>query len=197
MQTIKLKIVTTPCTSWTRHTKRSMNTFYYLGSICRKQILTDEYLVILNCLSYWSSIQNKTPHTFVRSINNSCRNSFYSMYCMDVASTELSSLIYLGLINIYFNPKLGQFIKLKIIPYLCKMNPGLNIHPDLTLVNVRLEFVTVRTVDFWTYILPWHAFNTYWFCFDITMCCWADIKNKTFFYLSIRTSLNIFRYRAN
>ena len=83
------------------------------------------------------------------------------MYCMDVASTELSSLIYLGLINIYFNPKLGQFIKLKIIPYLCKMNPGLNIHPDLTLVNVRLEFVTVRTVDFWTYILPWHAFNTY------------------------------------
>ena len=31
---------------------------------------------------YWSSIQNKTPHTFVRSINNTCRNYFYSMHCM-------------------------------------------------------------------------------------------------------------------
>ena len=87
----KAENCTTPCTSWTRHTKRSMNTFYFSGSICRKQFLTDQNLAILNCAYYWSFIQNNTPHKFVRSINNTCHNSFYSMYCMDVANTELNS----------------------------------------------------------------------------------------------------------
>ena len=51
------------CTTWTFHTKRSMNTFYFSGSICRKQILTNQNLFIQNCVYYWSSIQNKPPHT--------------------------------------------------------------------------------------------------------------------------------------
>ena len=55
-----------------------------------RMYLTDQHLVILNCVYYWS-IQNKTPITFVRSISNTCNNSFYSMYCMYVASTELNS----------------------------------------------------------------------------------------------------------
>ena len=48
--------------------QKGMYTFYFLGSICRKQILTDQYFVILNCVYlYWSSKQNKTPHTFAHS----------------------------------------------------------------------------------------------------------------------------------
>ena len=74
--------------------KRSMNTFNFSGSICRKQILTDQYLVILNCDKYYlSSKQNRTSHTFVRSWNNTCTISFYSMYCIYVASTELNSFL--------------------------------------------------------------------------------------------------------
>ena len=51
--------------------QKGMYTFYFLGSICRKQILTDQYLVILNCVNYCrSSLRNKTPHTFVLSKND-------------------------------------------------------------------------------------------------------------------------------
>ena len=45
-------------------------------SICGKQFLTDQHLVSLNCVYYWSSKQNKTPHTCLRSINNTCKHSF-------------------------------------------------------------------------------------------------------------------------
>ena len=56
------------------------------GSICRKQILTYQHLIILNCVYYWYVLYTKqNPHTLVRSINNTCR-TFYSMYCMDVGT---------------------------------------------------------------------------------------------------------------
>ena len=64
-------------------TKRSLNMFYFQGSICRRQILTDQYLVILNCVLYWFFKQNNTPQKFVKSINNTCLNSLYSKHCMD------------------------------------------------------------------------------------------------------------------
>ena len=62
---------------------------WYHKYLCRKQFLTDFHLVILNCVYIY---ETKHTRTFVRSINNSYRNSCYSMYCMDVAiSTELNS----------------------------------------------------------------------------------------------------------
>ena len=64
-------------------TKRSLNMFYFQGSICRRQILTDQYLVILNCVLYWFFKQNNTPQKFVKTINNTCLNSLYSKHCMD------------------------------------------------------------------------------------------------------------------
>ena len=85
MQTIKLKIVQ----PLVHHELVIQNgqwiRFYFSGSICRKQFLSIQHLVILNCMYYFSFLNKKTPHTFVRSIYNTCRNFFYFMYCMDVA----------------------------------------------------------------------------------------------------------------
>ena len=50
----KAENCTTLCTSWTRHRKSSLNTFYFLRSLCRELFLIDQYLVILNCVNYWS-----------------------------------------------------------------------------------------------------------------------------------------------
>ena len=68
-----------------------MNTFYFSGSICRKQFLTDQYLSFwIVCITLVLKL-NKPPHTFVRSINNTCRNFLYSMYCMESMDVALSS----------------------------------------------------------------------------------------------------------
>ena len=65
MQTIKLKIVQPRVH---HELVNVMKTVYFLGSICRKQTLIDQNLVILNCVYlYWSSKQNKTPHIFAHS----------------------------------------------------------------------------------------------------------------------------------
>ena len=73
MQTVicKAENCITPCTSWTRLLKRSINTFYFSVSVsCHSELC--ELLVL--------STKQNIPCTFVQSMNNTCCNSFNVLY---------------------------------------------------------------------------------------------------------------------
>ena len=95
MQTIKLKIVQ----PLVHHELVIQNgqwiRFYFSGSICRKQFLSIQHLVILNCMYYFSFLNKKTPNRFVRSIYNTCRNFFLFYVLYGRSSTKLNSMIHI------------------------------------------------------------------------------------------------------